>query len=67
MNVVWIVKKKGIELGLDVGLSGCHVKWAVLKINKKKRKRGKIGKVQHAGEREREKGTVHKLGHLPEF
>ena len=54
-------------MGLDVGLSGCHVKWAVLKINKKKRKRGKIGKVQHAGEREREKGTVHKLGHLPEF
>ena len=46
-------------MGLDVGLSGCHVKWSVLKTNKKKkRKRGKIGKVQHAGERETEKGTV---------
>ena len=53
-------------MGLDVGLSGCHVKWAVLKINKKKGKGGKLEKCS-TREREREKGTVHKLGHSSEF
>ena len=40
-----------------MGLSGCHVKWAVLKINKKKKEKGENWKSAARG-REREKRAL---------